>query len=91
MNATAVTALLDTGLVTDKATPASLVRATANTMDRPEADNRPLPTRHAANAPPDLRCQPAALLKPLEGHNERHVNATVGGAAHQRGGELHIG
>ena len=43
MNATAVTALLDACLETDKETTAAAVQATANAVDRVEADNQPLP------------------------------------------------
>ena len=43
MNATAVTALLDAGLETDKATTAPAVRVTANAVDRAKPDDRPLP------------------------------------------------
>ena len=43
MDATVVTTLLDAGLETDKVTTAASVRATANAVDRAEADNRLLP------------------------------------------------
>ena len=43
MDAMAVTALLDAGLDIDKATLAAAVGATANTVDRAEADDQPLP------------------------------------------------
>ena len=43
MNATAVTALLDAGLETDKETTAAAVQATANAVDCAEADDQPLP------------------------------------------------
>ena len=38
-----MTALLDAGLETDKATPAASVWATANAVDRAKAEDRPLP------------------------------------------------
>ena len=43
MNATALAALLDVGLETDKATTATAIQMMANTVERAEADHRPLP------------------------------------------------
>ena len=73
----------------DEATTAAAFWATANAMNRAEAEDRPLPS----DVPRMLHLVSDAGPRHLaerEKVTPNHVNAAEGAGAHQRGDELHI-